>query len=194
MRFEKAVHRLLSTHRKRVAAGGVVADEGEVFVFQQRVSSKLLVVGGHAEHVCRLVLPHQCAQLFGVKLGDDDDVQPHDQRHVNAAAVAVGDEGRHDVQKLFAPVVQAALGGKLLRQGIEAAVGQHNALGRAGGAAGAHHHTGVLRVVGLGGGTLPLAGGKELPPVQHVGGVVVFIRVCQPVGQRLVRRQAVGGA
>ena len=92
--FEELVHRLFRAQREGIASGGVVADEGEVFVFQQRVGGKLLVVGGHAEHVFGLVLPHQCAQLFRVQIGDDDDMQPHDQRHVDAAAVTVGDEGR----------------------------------------------------------------------------------------------------
>ena len=96
--FEELVHRLLRAQREGIASGGVVADEGEVFVFQQRVGGKLLVVGGHAEHVFGLVLPHQCAQLIRVQIGDDDDMQPHDQRHVDAAAVTVGDEGGHDVQ------------------------------------------------------------------------------------------------
>ncbi len=50
-----------------------------------------------------------------------------------------------------------ALGAELLGEGVEAVVGQHDALGRAGGAAGVHHHAGVLRVVGLGGDALALA-------------------------------------
>ena len=127
--FEEPVHRLLRAQRERIASGGVVADEGEVFVFQQRVGGKLLVVGGHAEHVFGLVLPHQCAQLFRVQIGDDDDMQPHDQRHMDAAAVTVGDEGGHHVQQLLPAAEQTALGGKLLCKGVEAVVGQHNALG-----------------------------------------------------------------
>ena len=192
--FEELVHRLLRAQREGVAAGGVVADEGEVFVFQQRVGGQLLVVGGHAEHVRGLVLPHQRAQLIRVQIGDDDDVQPHDQRHVDAAAVTVGDEGRHHVQHLLPAVEQAALGGKLLRKGVEAVVGQHNALGRAGSAAGVHHHAGVLGVVGHGGGAVPLARINKVLPAQHVGGVAVFIRVGQLVAHGFGQRQAVGGA
>ena len=38
---------------------------------------------------------------------------------MDAAAVTVGDEGRHDVQQLLPAVEQTALGGKLLCKGVE---------------------------------------------------------------------------
>ena len=86
-------------------------------------------MGRNAEHVLGLVLPDQCAQLVGVQIGDDDDVQAHDQRHVHAAGIAVGNERRHDVHQLLAAAEQVALGDEFVGQRVKAVVGQHNALG-----------------------------------------------------------------
>ena len=82
----------------------------------------------NAEHVLGLVLPDQRAQLVGVQIGDDDDVQAHDQRHVHAAGIAVGNERRHDVHQLLAAAEQVALGDEFVGQRVKAVVGQHNAL------------------------------------------------------------------
>ena len=128
--LQELVHGQLSAQRQRVAASGIVADEGEILLLlEQRRSCHLLVVGRNAEHVLGLVLPDQCAQLVGVQIGDDDDVQAHDQRHVHAAGIAVGNERRHDVHQLLAAAEQVALGDEFVGQRVKAVVGQHNALG-----------------------------------------------------------------
>ena len=195
VRLQELVHGQLSAQRQRVAAGGIVADEGEVlFLFEQRRSCHLLVVGRNAEHVLGLVLPDQCAQLVGVQIGDDDDMQAHDQRHVHAAGIAVGNERGHDVHQFLAAAEQIALGDEFVGQRVKAVVGQHNALGRTGGAAGVHHHAGVLRIVGLGIHALLLALCNKVLPVDHVGLVAVLIGVGQLVADGQMQRQGVCGA
>ena len=94
---KEVVHRLFCADGDRVAAGSVVADEGQILVFQLGVSGHLLVVRRHTEHVFGLVLQQKAAELGGVQIRDDDDLQPQGQRHVDAAGVAIGDEGGHDV-------------------------------------------------------------------------------------------------
>ena len=76
-------------------------------------------------------------------------------------------------------------------QRVEAVVGQHNALGRTGGAAGVHHHAGVLRVVGFGVHALILALCNKVLPVDHVGLVAVLIGVGQLVADGQMQRQRV---
>ena len=141
-----------------------------------------------------LVLPDQCAQLVGVQIGDDDDVQAHDQRHMHAAGIAVGNERRHNVHQLLAAAEQVALGNEFVGQRVEAVVGQHNALGRTGGAAGVHHHAGVLRVVGFGVHALILALCNKVLPVDHVGLVAVLVGVGQLIADGQMQRQGVCGA
>ena len=84
-------------------------------------------MGRHAEHVLRLVLPDQAAQLIGVEVGDDDHLDAQRQRQMYAAGKAVGNEGGHDVHELLAPVEQLVVGAELLRQSVEAVVGEHDA-------------------------------------------------------------------
>ena len=58
--LQELVHGQLSAQRHRVAAGGIVADEGEILLLlEQRRSCHLLVVSRNAEHVFGLVLPDQ---------------------------------------------------------------------------------------------------------------------------------------
>ena len=174
------------------AAGGVVEDEGEVLIPQLGVSGQLLVVGGHAEHMLGLVLEHQTAQLGRVEVGDDDDREAQHQRQMDAAGVAVGNEGGHDIHELLAPVEQLIVGTELLRDGVEAVVGEHDALGRAGGAAGVDHDTGMVGVVRLGSGALVLAVCDELLPADGVGGVLVLVGGGQPIAHGHHRGQGVG--
>ena len=94
---KEVVHRLFCADGDGIAAGGIVADEGQILVFQLGVSGHLLVMGRHTEHVFGLVLQQKAAELGGVQIRDDDDLQPQGQRHVDAAGVAIGDEGGHDV-------------------------------------------------------------------------------------------------
>ena len=193
--LQELVHGQLSAQRQRVAASGIVADEGEILLLlEQRRSCHLLVVSRNAEHVLGLVLPDQCTQLVGVQIGDDDDMQAHDQRHMHAAGIAVGNERRHNVHQLLAAAEQVALGDEFVGQRVEAVVGQHNALGRTGGTAGVHHHAGVLRVVGFGVHALILALCNKVLPVDHVGLVAVLVRVGQLVANGQMQRQGVCGA
>ena len=66
-------------------------------------------------------------------------------------AVAVGDERGHNVHQLLPFLEQGVIGRELLCNGVEAVVVcQHDALGRARGAAGVDHHAGAGRgTVGL---------------------------------------------
>ena len=118
-------------------------------------------------------------------------MQAHDQRHVHTAGVAVGDERRHDVHQLLTAVEQTALGGKLMGQCVEIVVREHDALGRTGGAAGVHHHAGVLRVVGFGVHALVFAGRDEVLPVEDVGFVAVAVGVRHLVADGQMQRQRV---
>ena len=192
---EEVVDGLLCAPGDGVAAGGVVEDEGEILIPQLGVSGQLLVVGGHAEHMLGLVLQHQTAQLGRVEIGDDDDREAQHQRQMDAAGVAVGDEGGHDVHELLAPVEQLVVGAELLRDGVEAVVGEHNALGRAGGAAGVDDDAGVVGVIRLRSGALALAALDELLPADDVGGIFVLVGGGQLVsyghhrGQRVGRRE-----
>ena len=189
---EEVVDGLLCAPGDGIAAGGVVQNEGEILIPQLGVSGQLLVVGGHAEHMLGLVLEHQTAQLGRVEVGDDDDREAQHQRQMDAAGVAVGDEGGHDVHELLAPVEQLIVGAELLRDGVEAVVGEHDALGRAGGAAGVDHDTGVVGVVRLGSGALALAVCDELLPADGVGGVLVLVGGGQPIAHGHHRGQGVG--
>ncbi len=74
--FEEPVHRLLRAQREGIASGGVVVNEGEVFVLNFRVGGKLLVVGGHAEHMRGLVLDTSAPSLSGSRLGMMMTVKP----------------------------------------------------------------------------------------------------------------------
>ena len=192
---EEVVDGLLCAPGDGVAAGGVVQNEGEILIPQLGVSGQLLVVGGHAEHMLGLVLQHQTAQLGRVEVGDDDDREAQHQRQMDAAGVAVGDEGGHDVHELLAPVEQLIVGAELLRDGVEAVVGEHDALRRTGGAAGVDDDASVVGVIGLRSGALALAALDELLPADDVGGIFVLVGGGQLVayghhrGQRVGRRE-----
>ena len=190
--LQELVDGLLCAQRDGVAARCVVADEGEVLLLQLGVGGNLLVVGRHAEHVLGPVLQEQAAQLGRVEVGDDDHLQAQHQRQMHAAGIAVGDEGGHNVHQGLALFEQGVVGRELLCNGVEAAVRQHHALGRAGGAAGVDDDAGMARVVGLGRRALALAVCEELLPVQHVGFVLVFIRGGQLIAQLQVDGQGVG--
>lgn len=72
---------------------------------------------------------------------------------------------------------QLVVGAELLRDGVEAVVGEHNALGRAGGAAGVDDDAGVVGVIRLRSGALALAALDELLPADDVGGIFVLVGV-----------------
>ena len=191
--LQERIDCLLGTHRDGVAAGSIVADEGQILVLQQQRRGHLLVVGRHAEHVLRLVLPDQGTQLFRVQIGDDDHGKAQHQRQVHAAGVAIGNERGHDVHQLLAAAEQLFVSTELLCDGVEVHIGQHDALGRAGGAAGVHHHAGVVRVVRLGTGVFALTGGNEILPADHVGRIAVLVGGGQLVAHGQMQRQGVGG-
>ena len=195
MGSQKIVDGLLGPPGEGVAAGGVVDDERKVLVPQLGVRGKLLIVGRHAEHMLGLVLQHQTAQLGRVEVGDDDDREAQHQRQMDAAGVAVGDEGGHDVHELLAPVEQLVVGTELLRQSVEAVVGEHDTLRGAGSAAGVDDDAGVVGVIGLRSGALALAALDELLPADDVGSIFVLVGGGQLVayghhrGQRVGRRE-----
>ena len=192
---QKIVDGLLGPPGEGVAAGGVVQNEGEVLIPQLGVCGQLLIVGRHAEHMLWLVLQHQTAQLGRVEVGDDDDREAQHQRQMDAAGVAVGDEGGHDVHELLAPVEQLVVGAELLRQSVEAVVGEHDTLRGAGGAAGVDDDAGVVGVIGLRSDALALAALDELLPADDVGSIFVLVGGGQLVayghhrGQRVGRRE-----
>ena len=192
---EEVVDGLLCAPGDGIAAGGVVQNEGEVLIPQLGVCGQLLIVGRHAEHMLGLVLQHQAAQLGRVEVGDDDDREAQHQRQMDAAGVAVGDEGGHDVHELLAPVEQLVVGAELLRQSVEAVVGEHDAFRGAGGAAGVDDDAGVVGVIGLRSGALALAALDELLPADDVGSIFVLVGGGQLVayghhrGQRVGRRE-----
>ena len=90
---------------------------------------------------------------------------------------AVGNEGGHDVQQGLTLGKQRVAGGELHSNAVEVVIGQHHALGGASGAAGVHHHAGVLRVIGLRGNALVLPGSKELLPVDDIGVILVLVEI-----------------
>ena len=192
MGSKEVVHRLFCADGDGIAAGGVVADEGQILVFQLGVSGHLLVVGRHTEHVFGLVLQQKAAELGGVQVRDDDDLQPQGQRHVDAAGVAIGDEGGHDVHERLPLPEQGMPCGKLLGEGVEVPVRQHDALGGAGGAAGVDHHTGMVGVIGIAGGAGVLPVCDELLPHQGIGVVLVAVGVGDFVADGQRQGQRVG--
>ena len=192
---QKIVDGLLGPPGEGVAAGGVVDDERKVLVPQLGVRGKLLVVGGHAEHMLGLVLQHQTAQLGRVQVGDDDDREAQHQGQMDAAGKAVGDKGGHHVHQLLPPVEQLGVSLELQGDAVEAVVRQHDPLGGAGGAAGVYHHAGVVGVIRLRSGALALAALDELLPADDVGSIFVLVGGGQLVayghhrGQRVGRRE-----
>ena len=114
---------------------------------------------------------------------------------MDAAGVAVGDEGGHDVHELLAPVEQLGVSLELQGDAVEAVVRQHDPLGGAGGAAGVYHHAGMVWVIGLRSGALALAALDELLPADDVGSIFVLVGGGQLVayghhrGQRVGRRE-----
>ena len=149
--------------------------------------------GRHAEHMGGLVLEHQLAQLGGVQVGDDDHRDAQGQGQVDAAGVAVSDEGGHHVEQLLLALEHHLIGGELLGQGVEGGVRQQHPLGAAGGAAGVDHDAAVGRVKGLAGGAGALACRHELLPGDDVGGIAVAVGVGGGVGQLHRPAEGLGG-
>ena len=152
-------------------------------------------MGGHTEHVLRLILQYQTAQLGGVRIGDNDHLDAQGQGQMDAAGKAIGNKGGHDVHKGLAPVAQELVGLELLGNGVEVPVREHHALGGTSGAAGVDHDAGMVHGIHrVCCGALALTPGNKVLPVDDVGGVVILIRVLQLVahghrqGQRVGRR------
>ena len=136
---QESVHLLLQLRAQAVAAGEDALQEAQVRPLQVLRPQQRLKEGRHAGDQVGLLLHKGLGVDLDVELGDEDAGAAGHQGGVNADAQAEAMEHRHDGKHLHIGDLlhgEAGGGNGLQGQGVKVQVGQHNALGGAGGAAG----------------------------------------------------------
>ena len=135
VRVHKGLHFGLQAGVHGVTTGAEGENEGQVKVLHLLAIDEDLVEGGGGDHMLGLVLLDVLAHLEGQELGNEGQLQAEGQGHVDAAHQAVGGEDGHNAQEALAALFDDAGVNEVEGNRIHAVVGQHNALGEAGGAA-----------------------------------------------------------
>ena len=186
--IEELVEFLFQLNGQAVAAGEHALEAGEVGIAHAGQAQQRLVQGGHARNKVALILHDLLGVAFGGEAGDEDATSAAGQHGVHAHAQAEAVEQGHGRQHPVAGAEHGVGGDDLLGQGVKVAVGEHNALGSSGGAAGVEDHG---RVVGLAIHAEVLieavaAQIHELPPPDH-GGVFGDLLDLAPLGEHVAR-------
>ena len=147
MFVEEGVHLLFQLRGQAVAAGEDAPEEAEIRVFQVLRPEQGLEQGGHTGNQVGLLL-HQGMRIgLHIELGNEHAGAPGNQRGMDADAQAEAVEHGHDGEHLHIGDFlhgEAGGGDGLKGQGVEVQVGEHDALGGAGGAAGVENGAAVL--------------------------------------------------
>ena len=169
--FQESVELVLQTLVHGVAAGTGSLKEAQVKTVCHFLGvHQLFIVVGNQKGMGRFVFFNEVSDFVGIEFGDDHFLQTQRQGHVEGSHDAVGGEGRDDVHEpLFAGIADTAVT-EVHGNGVEAVVGDHDALGHAGGAAGESDGGGLMGAVGDRFGLDALAVGKELFPGDHIAG------------------------
>ena len=137
--FQEGIHLLLQLRGEAVAAGEDALQEAQIRLLQILRPQQRLEQGGHAGDQVGLLLHENIGVGLHAELGHQDAGAAGDEGRVDADAQAEAVEHGHDGEHLHAGnLLHAEAGGGdgLQRQGVEIQVGEHDALGGAGGAAG----------------------------------------------------------
>ena len=103
-----------------------------------------LVEGGYAGDEVAFVLGYELGVALGCEAGHEDAPSALGQHRVDADAEAEAVEDRHGGQHLVPGAEHRVGGNDLLGEGVEVTVGEHDALGGAGSAAGVEDDSGVV--------------------------------------------------
>ena len=147
MLLQEGIHLLLELGRKTVAAGEDALQEAQIRVLQAVRPEQSLEEGRHTGDQVGLLLDQGLGVGLDIELGDQDAGSAADQGGMDADAQTESVEHRHDGEHLHARHASIAGGSDGLQaQGIEIEVGEHDALGGAGGAAGIEDRAAVVKV------------------------------------------------
>ena len=153
---EELIQLLLQLDRQAVAAGEHALERAEVRALHARQTQQRLVERGHARDEVAVILGDELRVALGSKARHEDAAPALREHGVDAHAEAEAVEERHGGEHLVAGVEHRVRRDDLLAERIEVLVRQHDALGRAGRAAGVEDDGGV--VAGAPDGVIPEAG------------------------------------
>ena len=153
---EEFIQLLLQLDRQAVAAGEHALERAEVRALHARQAQQRLVERGHARDEVAVILGDELRVALGGKARHEDAAPALREHGVDAHAEAEAVEQRHGGEHLVAGVEHRVRRDDLLAECIEVLVRQHDALGRAGRAAGVENDGGV--VAGAPDGVIPEAG------------------------------------
>ena len=142
---QEPVELLLQLNGQAVAAGEHALQTAEVGAVHAGQPQQRLVQSGHTGDKVALVLHDLLGVALGGEPGDEDAPSALGQHGVDAHAQPEAVEQGHGGQHPVAGTEHGIGGDDLLSQRVEVAVGQHDALGGAGGAAGVQDHGGVVK-------------------------------------------------
>ena len=153
---EELIQLLLQLDRQAVSAGEHALERAEVRALHARQTQQRLVERGHARDEVAVILGDELCIALGGKARHEDAAPALREHGVDAHAEAEAVEERHGGEHLVAGVEHWVRRDDLLAECIEVPVRQHDALGRAGRAAGVEDDGGV--VAGALDGVIPEAG------------------------------------
>ena len=136
MRLQESLQLGFQTGIHGVAAGTHGQQEGQVKALHLFAVDQDLIKCRGSDHVLGLVFAYIFAHLLGIETGDQCQLQAQGQGHVDTAHQTVGGEDGHDAQEALSLFVDNAGVNEIKGNSIHAVVGEHNALGEAGGTAG----------------------------------------------------------
>ncbi len=189
---------LLHRARQRRAAGDAKAQAGQVVLLEQLRAVDRRVHGRHAEQHGRPLLGDHLQQLIQAEARQQDDLEAAGERGVHHPGHAEHVEQRQRADHLLLAGPAADRPHRDLPGiGVERGVGEHGALGRAGGAAGVLQHRHVLARVDRDRRVFAVVGDQHLEPdVTRVGRHVGDLPAAQHREQRALApgQQAAHGA
>ena len=141
---EELVELLFQLHGEAVAAGEHALQAAEIGLLHAVQPEQRLIQRGHAGDEVAFVLGDLLGVALGGESGDQDAAAALAEHGVDAHAQTEAVEQRHGSQHLVAGAEDGVRRHHLLAQSVEVLVGEHDALGGAGGAAGIEDHGGVL--------------------------------------------------
>ena len=141
---EELVELLLQLDGQAVAAGEHALEAAQIRAVHAGQAQQRLIERGHAGDEVAAVFHDLLGVALGGEARDQDAAAALGEHRVDAHAQAEAVEQRHGGEHLVAGAEHRVGGDDLLAQGVEVPVGQHDALGGAGGAAGIEDDGGVV--------------------------------------------------